>query len=266
MSFLVGMSTSCVFPSKTETAFKVASELGYDGIEVMVTKDLSSQDSSVLNKFSEKYSIPILSIHSPVLMLSSHVFERNPWDKLRHSCELAVAVGASTVVVHPPYFWQPIYALKFSSFVRELSEQFNVRVAVENMFNPSFFGVTLPVFAPSWNPALASMDVDCMTLDFSHAAYQGVSSLELAKDMGSHLQHVHLCDGTHHHEKFHLMDEHLVPGRGTQPVAETLEFLSRGGSSFSGFIIAEVHTDAYSKKKRSRKLAETLSFAREFLS
>ncbi len=264
MSFLVGMSTSCVFPSKTETAFKVASDLGYDGIEVMVTKDPPSQNASALNKFSEKYSLPIFSIHSPVLMLSSHVFGRNPREKLRRSCELAVSVGASTVVVHPPYLWQPVYALTFSNFVRELSAEFDLKIAVENMFNPEFFGVSLPVFAPSWDPSAPSMDVDYMTLDFSHCAYQGVSGLDLAKSMGDRLQHIHLCDGTHHHQRFHLLDEHLVPGRGTQPVAETLQHLSREGSSFSGFVVAEVHTDSYSKKKRRRKLVETLEFAKRF--
>lgn len=266
MSFLVGMSTSCVFPSKTETAFKIASELGYDGVEIMVTKDPSSQDPALLNKFSDKYQIPIFSIHSPVLMLSSYVFGRNPREKLKRSCELAVATGASTVVVHPPYFWQPLYSLTFSSFVRELSSEFNLTIAVENMFNPEFFGMSIPVFAPSWNPASSSMDVDSMTLDFSHCAYQGISGLDLAKEMGNRLQHIHLCDGTHRHESFHLLDEHLVPGRGTQPVAETLQFLSQKDSSFSGFVVAEVHTNSYSKKNRRKKLAETLQFARNFVS
>ncbi|NDG95737.1 MAG: sugar phosphate isomerase/epimerase, partial [Actinobacteria bacterium] len=59
-------------------------------------------------------------------------------------------------------------------------------------------------------------------------------------------------------------DEHLVPGRGDQPVAEVLAGLAEAG--FGGSVIAEVSTrSAQSRDERVADLRETLDFARKHL-
>jgi sugar phosphate isomerase/epimerase len=59
-------------------------------------------------------------------------------------------------------------------------------------------------------------------------------------------------------------DEHLVPGRGTQPTAEVCEMLA--GSHFAGHVILEVSTSsARSANEREAMLAESLQFARTHL-
>jgi sugar phosphate isomerase/epimerase len=71
---------------------------------------------------------------------------------------------------------------------------------------------------------------------------------------------VHLCDGL----GGTLFDEHLIPGRGSQPVAEVLKLLSTTG--WSGSIVAEVSTHrARSTEDRLAILGETLAFARAAL-
>ena len=78
-------------------------------------------------------------------------------------------------------------------------------------------------------------------------------------DLGSRLSHVHLADGTDS-----ARDEHLVPGRGDQPVAEVLGAL--GESGFDGTVIAEVTTrSAADREERVADLRETLEFARRSL-
>jgi sugar phosphate isomerase/epimerase len=97
-----------------------------------------------------------------------------------------------------------------------------------------------------------------VTLDISHAATAGTDALELAKDLGDRITHVHLGDsfGT-------FKDEHLVPGRGNQRCAEVLDHLVQTG--FDGVVSLEVGTRRLRTAAREEALAESLAYAREHL-
>lgn len=255
----VGMSTTCVYPLEPEQAFRLAKLAGYDGIEVMVTQEESTQRAEALLELSRRYALPILSIHAPVLLLTHFVWGRDPRVKLDRTAELAAAVGAETVVVHPPFRWQASYAESFLPIVRETSARHEVEIAVENMFPWRAAGRNMKAYAPGWDPRL--MDCDAVTLDFSHAALSGVDSLQFANDVGERLRHVHLCDGSGASGEGQIFDEHLLPGRGREPVAEVLEALTSRG--WRGSIVAEVNTrKAKSERERLELLRETLEFAR----
>jgi sugar phosphate isomerase/epimerase len=74
--------------------------------------------------------------------------------------------------------------------------------------------------------------------------------------MGAGLHHVHLADGSGGPR-----DEHLVPGRGTQPCAEVLQRLADTG--YSGAVVAEVSTRrCRTRYERAEMLAHALLFAR----
>ena len=78
--------------------------------------------------------------------------------------------------------------------------------------------------------------------------------------LGSRLRHVHLCDGSGALDDSRVFDEHLVPGRGSQPVAAVLRSLATSG--WSGSIVAEVNTrKARDAAERRAMLQETLGFA-----
>jgi sugar phosphate isomerase/epimerase len=84
--------------------------------------------------------------------------------------------------------------------------------------------------------------------------------LAMAKQLGGRLTHVHMGDGT----KPGLPDEHLVPGRGTQPCAELLGWLSSSG--YEGIVVLEVSTHrAPTVGDRQADLAESLEFTRRNL-
>ena len=71
--------------------------------------------------------------------------------------------------------------------------------------------------------------------------------------------HLHLADGSGASH-----DEHLVPGRGTQPTAEVCEMLA--ASDFAGHVILEVSTSgARNAAEREALLTESLQFARTHL-
>ena len=254
----VALSTASVFPERAPDAFQTAARLGYDGIEVMVTTDPVSQDAAVLRKLSDYHGIPVVAVHAPNLLITQRVWGRDPWIKLDRSRELARALGARIVVVHPPFRWQRDYARYFEAGIAEMSEPGGVTLAVENLY-PLLRGETeIAAYAPHWNPV--EMDSAAVTLDVSHAAVSGSDVLAMAKQLGDRLAHVHLSDGT----KPGLPDEHLVPGRGTQPCAELLTWLNRVG--YAGHVVLEVSTHrAATFADRQASLAESLEFARRYL-
>ncbi|MHB1234111.1 MAG: sugar phosphate isomerase/epimerase family protein [Microbacteriaceae bacterium] len=258
----VGMSTSCAYPLPTEHSFRLARLAGFDGIEVMVTNDDVTQDASALNRLSARYGLPVVSVHAPVLLLTHFVWGRDPQVKLEKSAELARDVGTTTVVVHPPFRWQAGYARDFLPIVRETARTYGVEIAIENMFPWKAAGRSLKAYSPGYDPTV--MDCDAMTLDFSHASLAGRDSLELALAMGDRLRHVHLCDGSRSTGDSGMFDEHLLPGHGSEPVAEVLHYLA--SENWDGTIVAEVNTrKAKTEQERLELLMETLDYAHDHL-
>jgi sugar phosphate isomerase/epimerase len=256
----IGMSSTCVYPLALEDSFRLAKLAGYDGVEVMVTRDEATQDAATLSSLSEQYGLPVLSIHAPVLLLTHFVWGRDPRAKLERSAALAADVGADTVVVHPPFRWQVGYAEDFLGIVRNLGESTGLQIAVENMFPWKIGGRGVKAYSPGWDTTL--MDCPAVTLDFSHCSLSGHDSLAMATALGERLRHVHLCDGSGSLDEGRVFDEHLLPGRGTQPVAEVLTLLAE--DSWSGAVVAEINTrTARTEDERLAMLAETLDFARE---
>jgi sugar phosphate isomerase/epimerase len=257
----VALSTSSVYPERTPDAFELAARLGYDGVEVMVYTDPVSQDADVLRRLSDYHELPIVSVHAPSLLLTQRVWGREPWEKLRRAAELAEIVAAKVVVLHPPFRWQREYVRGFEKGLAAMAEETDVIFAVENMY-PLRAGTSEVVpYAPHWDPT--ALDVPHVTLDLSHTAASGSDALVMAAELGGRLGHVHLADGTGM-PAGPVPDEHLVPGRGSQPCAEMLGQLAASG--YPGAVVVEVKTSrAPTREDRETDLAEALAFARQHL-
>ncbi|NIH85895.1 sugar phosphate isomerase/epimerase [Amycolatopsis granulosa] len=253
----IGMSTASVWPLRAGAAFELAQRLGYDGVEVMVWVDPLSQDVGALRRLSRRTGVPVLSVHSPSLLITQRVWSPDPVVRLRRSVEAALELEARTVVVHPPFRWQRRYGDAFADLVAELEDDTGVEIAVENMFKVRPPGGRRDARVSAFRPSIDPTEVGYRhyTLDLSHSAAAGMDALALADRMGPGLTHVHLADGTGVPK-----DEHLVPGRGNQPCAELLEKLV--AASFTGQVVLEVNTRRAASADRARDLAEALLFAR----
>ncbi len=253
----IGLSTSCLYPNPAEAAFAMAAKLGYDGVEVMVTTEPITQIGRSLSRLVEAHGMPVISIHAPTLLISQRVWNRHAWDKVDRSIELAHELGAATVVVHPPFRWQRDYAEGFVEGVAVREAESGIQIAVENMFPWRAAGRDVSAYLPHHDPA--EFGYASVTLDFSHAATAQADSLDLATRLGSRVRHVHLGDGSGSYK-----DEHLVPGRGNQPCAEVLGKLAQEG--FDGDVVVEVSTRRRTPRQCEYDLAESLAFARLYLS
>lgn len=273
----IGLSTASVYPQNTEAAFGYAAELGYDGVELMVWGEAVSQDIAHVEYLSQRYQVPVLSVHAPCLLISQRVWGRDPVVKLAKAVEAAEELGAPTVVVHPPFRWQRKYVEAFDDLVRELEADSGVAVAVENMFPmraDRLFGAgersvkrlnargggpgaSASAFGKSIDPT--DDGYDNYTLDLSHTATAGADALAMLGRMGRGMQHLHLTDG---HGA--ATDEHLIPGDGAQPCVQVCRQIAE--SDFDGAVVLEVTTSsARTKPERAAMLARALDFARTHL-
>lgn len=252
-----GLSSSSVYPESTAAAFEIAATTGYDGVEVMVGVDSMSQDSTVLRNLVQHYQIPILSLHAPCLLITQRVWGTDSWGKLIKADEVAQLLGAETVVVHPPFRWQRDYAKKFESGIADLNANSSVTFTVENMYPWRAGRGSVPAYAPDWD--IRKHDYSSLTLDFSHTAVSRTDPQDMIRDLGSRLEHIHLADGTDS-----AADEHLVPGRGSQPLPESLALLKSTG--FDGAVITEISThSAVTREQRVADIRESLEFGRAHL-
>ncbi|WP_432476359.1 sugar phosphate isomerase/epimerase family protein [Nocardioides sp. GXQ0305] len=251
----IGLSTASVYPESTAHGFAYAASLGYDAVEVMVGIDALSQQVAAVAQLADHHAIPVCAVHAPCLLFTQRVWGTEPWGKLERSAEMAQAVGAEVVVVHPPFRWQKEYAAGFVNGIAALEASTGIAFAVENMYPwraSSRRGMEM--YLPGWDPSQESYAHT--TIDLSHAAIARSDVVEMAVRMGSRLRHVHLTDGSGS-----AKDEHLVPGRGVMGAAEFLRHVADSG--FGGDVVLEINTrKATSREQREADLRESLEFAR----
>ena len=182
----VGLSTTSLYPGSVEDTFRAAARMGYDGVEVMVWGDKDTQNPQKLAQFAQDNNQPVLSVHAPTLLLTRGVFGSSPWDKIDRSIEMAQELGAPTVVLHPPFFWQTNYAREFVAGVAQREADSGIKLAVENMFTwrprTAHSERDLQAYSPHWDPV--GQGYRNVTLDISHAATSGSDALEMARALG----------------------------------------------------------------------------------
>lgn len=250
----IALSTVSVYPESTASAFEIASRLGYDGVEVMVMGDQVTQNPDELKRLSDLYAVPILAVHAPCLLITQRVWGTDPWAKLVRARQAAETLGAETVVVHPPFRWQRDYSRDFVRGLHRMAEDTDIKFAVENMYPWRAGGRELAMYSPGWD--IRDDDYIHTTLDLSHTSVSGSDAVQMAADLGDSLQHIHMADGSGS-----AKDEHLIPGRGSQPCGEVLDHLA--AQNFAGTIVVEVSTrKAANRAEREADLAEALAFTK----
>ena len=224
------LSTGSFFPN-TELGFRMAAELGYDGVEVMVNHDRRSQTVDSIRGLVASYGVPVRAVHVPCLVVSQHVWGWSPELKLRRAVDMAAAMDAPVVVTHPPFKWQRDYAVDFARLVDELNDGTGPTVTVENMYNVTRLGRTVEPYLGHDEDAFARYPA--LTLDTSHVGAARQVLLERYELLRDRVRHLHLSDSTSTRG-----DEHLPPGQGTLPLAELAACMM--GDAFDGQIVLEV--------------------------
>ena len=163
-----------------------------------------------MEKLRDYHGVPVLSVHSPCLIITQRVWGTDHWAKLKRSAEAARQRTPTSWWCIPPFAGSVSTPRGFVDGVRQLAEETGILFAVENMYPWRTPGGELKAYLPSWDPT--ETDFADLTLDLSHASTSNQQSLDLARSWGSRLRHVHLTDDTGP-----VKDEHLLPGSRTCP-------------------------------------------------
>ncbi|MFV0459668.1 MAG: sugar phosphate isomerase/epimerase family protein [Actinomycetales bacterium] len=255
----VGLSTSSVYPLGVEAGFELAAKAGYDGVEVLVWSSPISQDTHALADLVQRFQLPILAIHSPTLLVTQRVWGKEAWAKITGAVAMAQRLEVDTIVAHPPFRWQRGYAEEFVSGVGAIAADSGLAIAVENMYPWRIGGREMPAYLPDHDPS--DEDYAHITWDLSHAATAHADSLGAVRRMlaEGRMRHLHLADGSGS-----MKDEHLPPGKGTQPCAEVLQALAE--ADYEHHVVLELNTRrCKTPAQREDLLSYSLDYARTHL-
>ena len=220
-----------MFSKPIDAAFGLIAGAGFDGIEIMVTKDPDTRDGTRIRELSEDHGLPVAAIHAPFLLMTRRVWGVDPVGKIDRALGLARDVGAPLVIAHPPYRWQRGYRRWLEDRPAETAEE-RPAVAIENMFPLRLRGRAVGTFHAG--QSLEDLDrAPRVVLDTSHAAVAGLDPVEVADRLGDRLVHVHLSNNAGRG-----WDSHLPLDQGVLDLGRFLEAIAARG--YGGAVSLEI--------------------------
>ncbi|MFN2589339.1 MAG: sugar phosphate isomerase/epimerase family protein [Actinomycetota bacterium] len=248
-------STAPWFRLPLRDAFRHIADAGFEAVEVMVTQDPHTQEPHLMASLADEFGLTIEAIHAPFLLITRNVWGSEPTGKIYRSVQVAEEVGATIVIVHPPYRWQVRYRRWIEHSLAEFSARTGVTVAVENMFPVRFAGERGVTFHAGQD--VEDLDrVPYLVLDTSHAAVAGLDIREFYGRFRDKIQHVHLSNNAGRGWDSHLP----VYQDGVLPLAEFLDDLAQ--DSFAGTVSLELDLRPWLKDDEA--LHEVLVRNRDF--
>ncbi len=227
------LSSGSLYTLPLERAFHIASETGYDGMEVIISENFG-QDKGYSLLRDLKEIMPIYILHAPFNLIPG-------WGDritaLIKTIDLAKRISVPMVNFHPPKwldleikFWRWMYTV--GDFQRELG---GVTIAMENMpyrgkllrFNPYILRRTEDMvrFIEQRN---LYFTFDCAHMGTGKANFEG-NFLRFYRT--KRVKNIHFSD-------YRSKKEHLLPGHGILPLASLLEYLKE--SSYDEMITLEI--------------------------
>jgi sugar phosphate isomerase/epimerase len=272
---MIVLSTGSLFTYGTLRAARLAAAAGFDGLELMVDDRWDTRDPAYLSTLARDVPLPIVAVHAPsrpgLMGWGGDEVER-----VRRSVELAVAVGARTVVVHPPirYRWLAIRRPPFFSisvltpFPRR--SRYHAWLEDELLAYQATTGVTIAVENMPRHPVAGSWSVNLFDLahlrdlrrfpavafDTTHIGTWNADLLVAYERVADRVAHVHLSD--------YNGEQHRLPGEGRLPLAPFLAALR--GRGFRGAVAVELVPEALGAGNDTvvaERLERALRFCRE---
>jgi len=248
-------STGLFWAFELERAMDAIAEAGFTEIELMVTRDTKTHEPELPLKLAQERGLRIASIHGPFLVITKSVWGMDPIGKIERGIEMCQAVGANTLVVHPPFLWERAYASWITERALASFEETGVAVVVETMYPKWVAGRKLRGYR--WlEPAELVDAAPYVAIDTSHLTVARKDILVSLETLAPRLVHVHLSDNAGDGK-----DGHLELGRGILPLRRFIGELRR--SKYAGAISLELSVSRY--VQRPQELVEMLARNRAYV-
>ncbi len=213
-------STGPLFSRPLDWALGVVVEAGYDGAELMVTGDPATQDAERAAAVAEQEGCAIPAVHGPFLLVTRRVFGTDLVAKARRSLQLASALEADVMVVHPPFRWQGDFHRWLLSEADREAAELGTRVGVENLYPVGMAGRRVRLHKYTAPEHLTPFRH--VVVDTSHFAV-GDEDLHRAWDLLRHnTAHLHVSDN-----RGLGRDSHAPLGHGILPLASFLRRVAK---------------------------------------
>ena len=229
-------STGPLFSRDLSWALSVIADAGYDGAELMVTQDAVTQDAATVAEAAASVGLPIDVVHGPFLLVTRRVFGTDLVAKARRSLELASAVGADLMIVHPPFRWQADFHRWLLGPGDEEAAALDTRVGVENLYPVRVAG--RPVRFHRYTEPGHLTPFRHVVLDTSHFGVSGVDIQHAWHQLAPVAAHLHVSD-----YRGQGRDSHAPLGHGLLPLAGFLGAVAADG--FRGAITLELDCRRY---------------------
>lgn len=218
----LAVSTGPLWRLHLDRAFEVVKAAGADAVEVLVTQSPETQSPNELEKLAQRHDLPIVAVHAPQMLLTRGVFSTNPLEKVRRTAELCNALDVQTIVLHPPYVWQPRYALWILHELENVLDAGGPAITMENMYPVHVGGRRLRFHRFGGLSGLERFRY--ITLDTSHLAVAEEDIVEAYRKLADKVVHIHLSDN-----RGKGRDSHAPVGRGILPLEDFVKALDNPG-------------------------------------
>ena len=227
-------SAGSLYTLPLPTAFEIARDVGFDGVEVIINHDFEyGQGKELLDELCQIH--PVASLHAPF-------FDINGWgnqaQQLEKTIELAIHSGIPLVNFHPPIwltmerkFWR--WLNRINDFQQEVGRG-QVTVTIENMPATGPLGCNR-YFLSNTETMIDFLNAHELFLTFD-TAHMGTCKTNFLTDFhhfydSSRIRNVHFSD-------YANGKEHLLPGHGKLPLTRFLNHLRETG--YDGAVTLEL--------------------------
>ncbi len=244
----IGMSSSCLYPELTESAFLRLCNEGVDVCEIFfnASSELEEDFVSLLCGIREEYNIPVVSLHPTMSLAESFMFfsaydrrYREGMDQYRRYCEIALKLGAKYIVMHGG---KPNNVLDnrgyFERFAK-ISEEVKKCGAVLLQENVNKYRAGNLEVLKEMLEYLGDDVSFC--LDVKQSIRGGYSPFDALEALGNKVKHIHISDNTPENDC-------MLVGKGTFDFKAFFELAEKVG--YKGDAIVEVYDNAYTEKSQ----------------
>jgi sugar phosphate isomerase/epimerase len=268
---MASISTGCFYGLPLHTIFRLVSDAGFTGLELVNEGEAAWRVSDYVNNLVREYRLPILTVHHSLF----HKRWKGVWAAwILEAVDLALRISAHHIVIHGPdaTSWESLLAqrwlLTLEMALRRLHGS-GIRIALENNnWHSERDRFKVLANLPDIVTFADKYDLD-LTYDTCHAASAGVNMIEGWAIVASRAANIHLSDcipgaaplGSQLLRS--LLRDHQLPGKGILPLTQFMGQLR--AQPYTGVLTIEVSPVAlqiYAPVKLYRNLSALVQFGK----
>ena len=266
------MSTGCLSHLPLRQVFRLASQVGYSGVELVMAPEAWLRGARHIQRLSRDFGLPVLSVHQTLLPVSP---AGRGARRVIDAVEMALHMGSRCVVMHATWAmtWEERDAVEWLEAVSRAKRSLEGSETLLTIENQGIHRESDRSTLLASLPALVAFARDHslgITLDTCHAGAAGLDLGQAYNTVSDHLANIHLSDLGLQKPVVNLRPvrtlflHHQMPGEGSLELADLLGALEADG--YAGPITVEVSPTAlriWSPREIKALLAQAATFVRQ---